>query len=59
MGLYAQLLLCLEFFTPVLCTQERGTEYYYLTANKTRDVFHNSGPLASLKLENTLGGALI
>ena len=49
MGLYAQLLLCLE----------RGTEYYYLTANKTRDVFHNSGPLASLKLENTLGGALI
>ena len=58
-GLYAQLLLCLEFFTSVLCTQERGTEYYYLTANKTRDVFHNSGSLASLKLENTWGGALI
>ena len=27
--------------------------FYYLTANKTRDVFHNSGPLTSLRLKNT------
>ena len=26
---------------------------------KIRDVYHNSGPLASLKLKNTRGGALI
>ena len=51
--------MCLEFFTSVLCTQERGTEYYYVTANKTRDVFYDSGPLNSIKLENTWGGALI
>ena len=33
--------------------------FYYFTASKTRDVFHNSGPIASLKLKNTWGGALI
>ena len=33
--------------------------FYYLTANTTRDVFHNSGPVASLRLKNTWGGALI
>ena len=33
--------------------------FYYLTVNKTRDVFHKLGPLASLGLKNTFGGALI
>ena len=33
--------------------------FYYLTANKTRDLCHNSGPLASLRLKYTWGGALI
>ena len=33
--------------------------FYYLTANKTSDVFHNSGPLAPLRLKNTWGGALV
>ena len=32
--------------------------FYYLTANKKRDVCHNSGPLASLRLKNTSGGEL-
>ena len=32
---------------------------YYLTANKTRDAFHNSEPLALLRFKNTSGGALI
>ena len=27
------------------------TPFYYLKANKTLDVFHNLGPLASLKLK--------
>ena len=30
-----------------------------MTANKTRDVFHNSEPLASLRLKNTWEGPLI
>ena len=33
--------------------------FYYLTENKTSDVFHNSGPSASLKLKNTWEEALI
>ena len=33
--------------------------FYYLTAIKTRGVFHNSGPLALLRLKNTWEGALI
>ena len=33
--------------------------FYYLTTNKTCDVFHNSGSLAALRLKNTSGGALI
>ena len=33
--------------------------FYYLTANKTRDVFQNSGPLASLRLKSTWGAVLI
>ena len=33
--------------------------FYYLTANKTGDVFQNSGPLASLRLQNSGWGALI
>ena len=33
--------------------------FYCLRANKTRDLFHNSRPLASLRLKNTLGGALV
>ena len=33
--------------------------FYYLTANKTRDVFHNSGPLSLLRLKNSWRGALI
>lgn len=30
----------------------------YLTENKTRDVFHNSGLLASLRLKDAWGEAL-
>ena len=33
--------------------------FYYLTTNKTRDIFHNSEPVVSLRLENAKGGALI
>ena len=33
--------------------------FYYLTANKTRNVFHNSGPLSLLRLKNSWRGALI
>ena len=33
--------------------------FYHLTASKTRDVFHNSGPLALLRLKNTWVEALI
>ena len=33
--------------------------FYYLTASKTPNVFHNSGQLASLRLKNTWGGVLI
>ena len=29
-----------------------------MTANKIHDAFHRSGPLASLRLKNTWGGAL-
>ena len=69
--LYTEPLLCLEFFTPVICISRKRNEirqkqcscckmlFYYLTANTTRDVFHNSGPVASLRLKNTWGGALI
>ena len=32
--------------------------FYYLRANKTHDLFHNSIPLVSLRLKNTWGGAL-
>ena len=31
----------------------------FLTTNKTRHVFHNLGPLASLRLKNICAGALI
>ena len=33
--------------------------FYYLAANKTRDAFHNSGPLAALRVKHTWEGALI
>ena len=33
--------------------------FYYLIANKTLDVFHNSEPLALLRLKNTWEGVLI
>ena len=33
--------------------------FYYLTANKTRDVFHNSEPLSLLRLKNSWREALI
>ena len=62
----------LEFFTPVIyISRKRNGKrqkkqsscskmlFYYLIANKTRDVFRNSRPLASLRLKNTWGGALI
>ena len=35
------------------------TKEIMLPLMKIRDVYHNSGPLASLKLKNTWGGALI
>ena len=74
-GLYTERLLCLEFFTPVICiciSRNRNEinydkkqcscskmPLYYLTANKTRDAFHNSEPLALLRFKNASGGALI
>ena len=33
--------------------------FYYLTGDKTRDVFLNSRPIASLRLENTWGGLIL
>ena len=33
--------------------------FYYLAENKTRDAFHNSGPLAALRVKHTWEGALI
>ena len=33
--------------------------FYYLTAEKSCDVFHNTGPLALLRLKNTLERVLI
>ena len=33
--------------------------FYYLTANKTHDVFHNSEPLSLLRLKNSWREALI
>ena len=64
--------MCLEFFTPVTCISRKRNGirqkkqcpcskrlFYYLTLNKTRDVFHNLGPLISLRLKNTGRAALI
>ena len=54
--------LCLEFITPVICISRKRNGirqkkwfscskmwFYYLTANKIRDVFRNFEPLASLR----------
>ena len=59
-------LFCLEFFTPVTCISRKRNEirqkkqcscskipFYYLTAKKTRCIFHNSEPLAPLRLKDT------
>ena len=67
-----ELLLWLNFFTPVICIWRKRNgirqkrtyscsklPFYYLTANKRRDVFHNSGPLAPLRFNYTWGGTLI
>ena len=65
-GLYAEPLLCLDLYLKKEEWNKTRKQYscskmsfYCLTANKTRDVYHNSGPLASLRLKNTWGGALI
>ena len=57
--LYTEPLLCLEFFTSVICFSRKRNEirqkkqcscskrpFYYMAANKTRDVFNNLRPLA-------------
>ena len=70
-GLVTKTFLIVKFFTPVICISRKGWNkikkqcscskmpFYCLRANKTRDLFHNSRPLASLRLKNTLGGALV
>ena len=69
--LVTETFLFVKFFTPVICISRKRNgirqkrkcscgkmTFYYLGGNKTRDLFQNLKPLASLSLKYTWGGAL-
>ena len=55
---YTEPLLCLEFITLLIVSQQRGIEQAILLLDSKQNtyVFHNSRPLASLRLKKHLRG---